>query len=184
MSTEKFIWVWIYTEYRKIRFCVFMCLRPVLPPCEITYFRYSCQSLKYTSYTRAAINWPSENTVLGSSINLNRITKTQWQWETFILSSVLAKLGRKNKLFKFVLELKDLGCYRPPWAGAPSTCDKSVLWTASISFRSIPEQPKQAVWAGGSFDSLGRIQAMKFVTTINTWIDLRPSPTQHGLAVG
>lgn len=95
----------------------------------------------------------------------------------FILSSILAKLGRKNKLFKFVLHLRDLGCYRSPWAGAPSMCNNSVLRTASISFRSIPAHPKQAVRAGGSSDSLCRIQAMKFVTTNNIWIDWRPNPT-------
>lgn len=93
----------------------------------------------------------------------------------FILSSILAKLGRKNKL-KFVLELRDLGSYRSPWAGAPSTCNKWVLWTASISFCPIPAHPKQAVEAGGSFDSLGRIQAIKLITSDNIWTDLRPSP--------
>lgn len=95
----------------------------------------------------------------------------------FILSSILAKLGRKNKLFKFVLHLRDLGCYRSPWAGAPSMCNNSVLRTASISFCSIPAHPKQAVRAGDSSESLCRIQAMKFVTTNNIWIDWRPSPT-------
>lgn len=84
----------------------------------------------------------------------------------FILSSILAKLGRKNKL-KFMLELRDLGSYRSSWAGAPSTCNKWVLWTASISFCSIPAHLKQAVQAGSSFDSLGRTQAMKFITTDN-----------------
>lgn len=94
----------------------------------------------------------------------------------FILSSVLAKLGRKNKFFKFVLELGDFGLLQVTLGRSSKHMQQDCSVNCQHLLRSILAHPKQAVQAGGSFGSLGRIQAMKFVTTDNTWIDLRPTP--------
>lgn len=131
-----------------------MCLRPALPSCETTYSRYSWLSLKYTSYTIAVINWPSENTALGSNINLSRIIKKKvaTRNQIFTLSAILAKLRRKNKLFKFVLELGDSGCYRSPRARAPSVHNSSAHTNCQHLLPLHPRVPKQPVWAGCVFN--------------------------------
>lgn len=129
-----------------------MCLRAALPSCETTYSRYSQLSLKYTSYTTAAINWPSENTALGS--NINRIIKKTVATGNpiFTLSSILAKLRRKNKLFKFVLELRDSATDHPG-ARAPSICNNSDQRNCQRLLPLHPSVPKQPVQAGCIFNS-------------------------------